>query len=166
MSYWQWPRTPPRSRPWSSPRPSSPNGCCRRSPPPGRNDLLALKVVSIPMPTPERATFLAGVIEGFYGPPWTQAERFELFDWMGAWGLNTYLYAPKDDLKHRALWREPYSAAEVETLAQLIQACQRDSIRFIYALSPGLDIRYSNESDLDHVRKRFEQMLALGCQHF
>jgi beta-N-acetylglucosaminidase len=51
--------------------------------------------------------FLSGAIEGFYGQPWTHAERVALFDWLAAWGLNTYLYAPKDDLKHRALWREP-----------------------------------------------------------
>ena len=61
--------------------------------------------------------FLAGVIEGFYGQPWSQAERFELFDRMAAWGPNnTYFYAPKDDLKHRALWREPYSESESNTL--------------------------------------------------
>ncbi len=28
------------------------------------------------------------------------------------WSLNTYLYGPKDDLKHRLLWREVYSAEE------------------------------------------------------
>ena len=28
-------------------------------------------------------------------------QRRELFGWMRSWGLNTYLYAPKDDLKHR-----------------------------------------------------------------
>src|SRR5712691_9316480 len=105
----------------------------------------------------ETADFLAGVIEGFYGQPWGQAERFELFDRMADWGLNTYLYAPKDDLKHRAIWRELYTASETETLAQLIQACQQRNLRFIYALSPGLDIRYSSEAEVKHLRKRFEQ---------
>jgi protein O-GlcNAcase / histone acetyltransferase len=114
----------------------------------------------------ETENFLAGVIEGFYGQPWTQAERFELFDWMAGWALNTYLYAPKDDLKHRAIWRELYSASEAEELRQLIHACRQRNIRFIYALSPGLDIRYGNDAELDHLRKRFEQMLALGCQDF
>lgn len=28
------------------------------------------------------------------------------------WGLNTYLYAPKDDCKHRMYWRELYTAEE------------------------------------------------------
>ena len=27
-------------------------------------------------------------------------------------GLNSYLYAPKDDYKHRLFWREKYSADE------------------------------------------------------
>ena len=110
--------------------------------------------------------FLAGVIEGFYGQPWSHAERFELFDWMAGWGLNTYLYAPKDDLKHRAIWRERYSPEEADALGEVIRACQQRSLRFIYALSPGLDIRYSNEADRTCLRARFEQMLALGCQHF
>ena len=112
------------------------------------------------------SNFLAGVIEGFYGQPWTQAERFELFDWMADWRLNTYLYAPKDDLKHRTLWRELYSDSESEALRQLVHACERRKIRFIYALSPGLDIRHSDEAELDHLRKRFEHLMTLGCQDF
>jgi protein O-GlcNAcase/histone acetyltransferase len=116
------------------------------------------------MATHPTTEFLAGVIEGFYGPPWSAAERLEVLDWMAAWGLNTYLYAPKDDLKHRALWREPYAAPELETLAALVRACERRGLRFIYALSPGLDIRYGRESDLDCLRARFEQMFSTGAR--
>ena len=43
-----------------------------------------------------------GVIEGFYGPPWSDAERRTLLDWMARFGLGTWLYAPKDDPWHRA----------------------------------------------------------------
>ena len=110
--------------------------------------------------------FLAGVIEGFYGRPWSASERLELFDWMADFDLNTYLYAPKDDLKHRTLWREPYSPAEAEALQTLIRACDTHGLRFIFALSPGLDIRFSGEADRDCLRARFEQMLAVGCGHF
>jgi protein O-GlcNAcase/histone acetyltransferase len=118
------------------------------------------------MARPETADFLAGVIEGFYGQPWSLAERFELFEWMAGWGLNTYLYAPKDDLKHRSLWRELYSDSEAAALGEVVRAAQQKGIRFIYALSPGLDIRYSSEAELLHLKKRFEQMLGLGCRHF
>lgn len=115
-----------------------------------------------------RATneFLAGVIEGFYGPPWSQTERFELFGWMTAWGLNTYVYAPKDDLKHRVLWREPYSLEEMTSLRELIRGCTRRKLRFVYALSPGLDLRYGDDADLQRLKNRFAQMLDRGCRHF
>ena len=85
---------------------------------------------------------------------------------MAAWGLNTYFYAPKDDLKHRALWRERYSTAEADELRQLIEACRTRSLHFIYGLSPGLDIHYSRSADLDQILTRFEQMLSLGCRDF
>jgi protein O-GlcNAcase/histone acetyltransferase len=109
---------------------------------------------------------LSGVIEGFYGRPWTASERMELFDWMAAWGLDTYVYAPKDDLHHRALWREPYGPDEAAALRRSIEACRARDIRFVYGLSPGLDIRYGRETDLNQLRQRFEQMMRLGCGDF
>lgn len=114
----------------------------------------------------EHSDFLTGVIQGFYGPPWTASDRAELFNWMADWKLNTYLYAPKDDLKHRALWRERYLDSECEALRHVIQGCHQRKLRFVYALSPGLDIRYSAASDLDRIRDRWQQMMSLGCRDF
>ena len=68
------------------------------------------------------AMFLSGVIEGFYGPPWSEGERATLFEQMAAWGLDTYLYCPKDDLHHRAMWREPYGPEESHSMAALVSA--------------------------------------------
>jgi len=68
------------------------------------------------------------VVEGFYGRPWTAAQRRKLFAWMKAWGLNTYLYAPKDDLKHRLFWRELYSATEAAELKDMISECRRKGL--------------------------------------
>lgn len=110
--------------------------------------------------------FYAGVIEGFYGPPWTQAERMELFEWMTSWGLNTYFYAPKDDLKHRARWREFYDEREADKLREAAEACSRRKIRFTYGIGPGLDFRYSDPAETQRLIERFEQMLKLGCTHF
>lgn len=110
--------------------------------------------------------FLGGVVEGFYGCPWSQAQRLTLLEWLAAWGLNTYFYAPKDDLKHRALWREPYDAEECAKLRELIDACRARGLRFFYGLSPGLDIRYSEAEELACLRRRYEQLHALGAEHF
>ena len=59
--------------------------------------------------------FIAGVIEGFYGRPWSWDQRKDLFRTMRQFGMNAYMYAPKDDLKHRAHWREPYTESECRT---------------------------------------------------
>ena len=106
------------------------------------------------------------MIEGFYGAPWSAAERVELFEWMARWRLNTYMYAPKDDLKHRAVWRESYSSEEADRFKALIQACGTRGIRFVYALSPGLDIRYDDPSELQELQRRVDQMVSLGCRDF
>ena len=76
-----------------------------------------------------------GVIEGFYGPPWSHEERLTVLDWMAAFGLNTYFYAPKDDLKQR-LWREAYAESELHLLRDLIEACRQRGIQFVFALQP------------------------------
>jgi protein O-GlcNAcase/histone acetyltransferase len=116
--------------------------------------------------TASTGSFLTGTIEGFYGEPWSIGERLELFDWMAAWGLNTYLYAPKDDLHHRTLWREPYGSADAAGLAQIATACRERNLRFVYAVSPGLDIRFGDRSEIERLRDRFAQMLAMGCEDF
>lgn len=118
------------------------------------------------MPASSEPNFLAGVIEGFYGPPWSRAERLELFGRMQQWGLNTYFYGPKDDIHQRAIWREPYSEAAEAELRELISLCRERGIRFIYALSPGLDITYTSEADVAALDRRFDRMLELGCQDF
>jgi len=50
----------------------------------------------------------SGVIEGFYGIPWSFRERRDQLRTMASLGLGTYLYAPKNDPLHRDRWREPY----------------------------------------------------------
>ena len=40
--------------------------------------------------------FISGALEGFYGRPWRQDQRLQLFQWLEDWeGMNTYMYAPK-----------------------------------------------------------------------
>lgn len=104
----------------------------------------------------------AGVIEGFYGPPWTAAERDCLFDWMVRFGLATYLHAPKDDPHHRAIWRQPLPPPAAAELAALIAACQSRGVSLVWAIHPGLDIRYASAADLAALIGRLEQVHDLG----
>ncbi|KAM9324809.1 protein O-GlcNAcase [Gastrophryne carolinensis] len=110
--------------------------------------------------------FHCGVVEGFYGRPWTMEQRKELFRRLQKWGLNTYLYAPKDDYKHRMFWREMYSVEEADQLMTLISAAQDFGIEFIYAISPGLDITFSNQKEVLTLKRKLDQVTQFGCKSF
>ncbi|XP_060698176.1 protein O-GlcNAcase isoform X2 [Hemiscyllium ocellatum] len=114
----------------------------------------------------EKKKFLCGVVEGFYGRPWSMEQRKELFRRMRKWGLNTYLYAPKDDYKHRMFWREMYSVEEAEQLMQLISAAKEHDIEFVYAISPGLDITFSNQKEVATLKRKLDQVSQFGCKSY
>ena len=77
-----------------------------------------------------------GLIEGFYGKPWTWAEREETIAFLAPHGYRFYLYAPKADLFLRRRWQEPHPAAEAERLAALAAYCRAQGVRFGVGLSP------------------------------
>uniref|UniRef100_A0A8C1S547 protein O-GlcNAcase n=1 Tax=Cyprinus carpio TaxID=7962 RepID=A0A8C1S547_CYPCA len=85
---------------------------------------------------------------------------------MQMWSLNTYLYGPKDDLKHRLLWREVYSAEEEAQLKALVCEAESRGLTFVYALSPGQDIVFSSSCDLTLLKRKLRQVSDLGCQAF
>lgn len=77
-------------------------------------------------------------------------------------GMNAYLYAPKDDVKHRLSWREPYTEKEAENMRSLIAAATDHNICFIFAISPGSDVVYSDDADAKALQSRLEQVLNLS----
>lgn len=109
---------------------------------------------------------LFGVVEGFYGRPWSPAQRRTLFGWLQDGGLNAYLYAPKDDAKHRARWRERYDATEAAELQTLVRASQAQEVRFLYALAPGLDLALTRREDLAALEAKVRQVQELGVRDF
>ena len=112
-------------------------------------------------------SFICGALEGFYGRPWRQDQRLQLFQWLKDWeGMNTYMYAPKDDLYHRSHWREIYPDNILNELKELIQACHKKELKFIYSIAPGLDITYSSEDEWSLLIDKIEQIQQIGCMHF
>lgn len=105
---------------------------------------------------------LTGVIEGFYGRAWTRAQRHEMMAWIRDAGMNLYVYAPKDDIKLRARWREPYDAAELVELADLAAAARAQGLAMMVALAPCLDITHSDPGDLASLLGRIDQFRSLG----
>lgn len=107
-----------------------------------------------------------GVIEGFYGTPWSHQARLDVIGFAGRQKMNTYIYSPKDDPLLRDKWRELYSAQELTELEELIEAAEASHLRFTYALSPGIDVCYSRESDLDDAVTKLESLYRLGVRSF
>lgn len=111
----------------------------------------------MPRPVP-----LRGVIEGFYGPPWSLAHRCAVIEFVAARGMNAYVYAPKSDPKHRDRWREHYDPRELNDFRALAEHAARNRTRFGFALSPGLDIGYRNARDRDALVEKLAPLLDLG----
>jgi hypothetical protein len=90
-----------------------------------------------------------GVIEGFYGRPWTWHEREKVVLAMGALGMDTYIYAPKNDPLHRDQWRDPYDADTLARFADLHALGAGVGVDVVWAVSPGLDIDPAQQADVD-----------------
>jgi hyaluronoglucosaminidase len=107
-----------------------------------------------------------GVIEGFYGPPWSHAERLDLIGFAADNGFDTWVHAPKDDPYHRRLWREPYPDDELAQLGELAAAAARRGVGFAYALAPGLDLCSTKESEWEALLAKVEQVRSVGVRSF
>lgn len=107
-----------------------------------------------------------GVVEGFYGTPWSHQVRMSLIDFYGKFKMNTYLYGPKDDPFHSCPnWRLPYPEKEAQNIKELVEACKRNRVDFVWAIHPGQDIKW-NEEDYQNLVNKFNWMYDLGVRDF
>lgn len=106
-----------------------------------------------------------GVIEGFYGNPWSHKDRLRQFDFYGQYKMNTYVFGPKDDPYHRARWREPYPADEAAKLKELVDAAHKNKVKFVWAIHPAGDIKWCLEDSIN-VAKKLDLMYDLGIRSF
>lgn len=106
-----------------------------------------------------------GVIEGFYGNPWSHEDRLRQFEFYGKNKMNTYVYGPKDDPYHRRHWRVPYPEKEASLLRELAEVAKKNHVKFVWAVHPGIDIKWNLEDSLAIVKK-LESVYSLGVRSF
>ena len=109
-----------------------------------------------------------GFIEGYYGNPWSTQNRVDLMTWGGYYKLNAYFYAPKDDPKHNAKWRELYSEDELrEKIEPLAQAGNESKCRFVFALHPFMSnpiTKDNYEESVKVLKDKFTQVMDHGVR--
>ncbi|WP_419998840.1 beta-N-acetylglucosaminidase domain-containing protein [Streptomyces boninensis] len=107
-----------------------------------------------------------GVIEGFYGTPWSHEARLDQLDFYGAHKMNIYVYSPKDDAYLREKWRDPYPPDQLAKIKELVDRAAANHVEFTYALSPGLSVCYSSDEDVKALNDKFQTLWDIGVRTF
>ena len=109
---------------------------------------------------------IRGTIEGFYGAPWSMADRTKHLDFLATVKANTYVYSPKDDPYARDRWREAYPAATLAALGKLAATARQDHVDFVYAVSPGPSVCFSAPADAQALERKFDALRGIGVTSF
>jgi hyaluronoglucosaminidase len=107
-----------------------------------------------------------GVVEGFYGKPWSHVQRLRAIEKFGDFNFNTYFIAPKDVPWQRFNWRQPFNSEFISLTRELISKGNENGVSVTACVSPGLSVKYSDLKDVDSVVTRFKQLYDAGSRHF
>ena len=106
-----------------------------------------------------------GLVEGYYGNPYSEADRMGLFKMFGRQKMNVYIYGPKDDVYHKDRWRENYPAAQAAKIKEYVNAAIANKVEFVWAIHPGNDIQW-NKTDSVNIVNKLKSMYNLGVRTF
>ena len=120
-------------------------------------------------PTVESPFTWRGIIEGFYGTPWTHGDRTRILSWMGDHGFNAYVHAPKGDGFQTMSWRDPYPPGVQANFDKEIAQAAAEDIQWIPNISPARGnvndprrICFTCPGDLDAMVAKLTPFLAAG----
>ncbi|MFF9074305.1 beta-N-acetylglucosaminidase domain-containing protein [Streptomyces sp. NPDC014872] len=111
-------------------------------------------------------TAVRGMTEGFYGEPWTRAERLAQIGFMGRTKQNRYLYAAGDDPYRQARWRDPYPADRRADFRALAERARAEHVTLGWAVAPGQSMCMASDDDVRALTKKLDAMWALGVRAF
>ncbi len=107
-----------------------------------------------------------GYIEGFYGPTWESEKRRSVMGLMAKYGMNTFYYAPKDDIYHREKWRDFYPEKDSNELKSLFEFAKENQMDFHWCIGPGLTYRYTSEDDFNTLLAKIKSVYDIGVRGF
>ena len=115
---------------------------------------------------------IIGYIEGYYGRLLSWKNRKLIIKSLKKNKMNTYFYAPKEDIYHRLYWRKKYSKKWRLGFKNFTQLSKKYNINVIAGVAPGLDFNFkelhnvsiNNEnSDFELLFKKAKQLLEDGA---
>lgn len=103
-----------------------------------------------------------GIIEAYYGRPWSWDDRRAVSAFLGAHGYRFHHYAPKSDPQVRDDWTAPWPDAQRQQLEAFGEHCRANGLRFGVGISPvGLQSA-SGEQWLPALERRLGEINGLG----
>ena len=119
-----------------------------------------------------------GVIEGYYGVPYSKEATEDLFRFMARYKMNTYMYGAKSDPYHSRFWEKPYPTTITEKereigylsqdmLRSITDVAHQCKVNFIWAIHPGQAFTDATKTDvLDKIMSKYADMYKLGVRQF
>jgi hyaluronoglucosaminidase len=102
-----------------------------------------------------------GIIEGFFGRPWTWDERRAVVEILAPHGYNFYHYAPKADPFLRRRWTEPHPLEEASQIKSFANFCADFGVSFGVGLSPYEAFNDFNKALRTSFVQRIEDLVSL-----
>ncbi len=103
-----------------------------------------------------------GIIEGYFGRPWSFADRAAVMQALSTHGYRFFIYAPKADTFLRRRWQEPHPQEAQVALTAFSAACRAKGVRFGVGLSPYEVYRNFDDNARATLRNRIAQLESLG----
>ena len=115
---------------------------------------------------------ITGYIEGYYGRLLSWKSRKLIIKSLHKNKMNTYLYAPQEDVCHRMHWRKKYSKNWHFDFRDFVKFSKKNNINVIAGIAPGLDFNFKElhndsinheNSDFRLLSKKAKQLLEDGA---
>lgn len=118
-----------------------------------------------------------GVIEGYYGMPYSVEVTKDLLHFMMRYKMNSYMYGAKSDAYHSQYWDKPYPATLTEeqksmgcftadNMKEICKVSAATKVNFIWAIHPGKAFTGKDDNVTDRIMGKFELMHGLGVRQF
>ena len=107
-----------------------------------------------------------GYIEGYYGRLLKWSDRHAILKKLRDCDLNSYFYCPKEDLKHRLMWRQNYKKKWVSAFKNFCETAKKFELNILIGISPGLDFNFNKSiSDFKILVKKAKILKSSGATH-